>query len=97
MASITSKVPAMVPIDQRCDDTGPPSLSAVSKTSKPSGMSLPRMTPGCPAQVVMGPRQRYVPAQPPYVVFLPRIRFILVPQVGQVPCAARRPFASSTS
>ena len=28
---------------------------------------------------------------------LPRIRFILVPQVGQVPCAARRPLANSTS
>jgi len=29
--------------------------------------------------------------------FLPRMRFILVPHVGQAPCAARRPLASSTS
>jgi len=28
---------------------------------------------------------------------LPRIRFIFVPQVGHVPCAARRPLANSTS
>ncbi len=35
------------------------------------------------------------PAELPY--FLPSMRFIFVPHVGQVPCAARLPLASSTS
>ena len=101
-SSRAASMKAQVLTTTRSASSGRSAADIPSATSVPASLSESTWFLGQPRVssqylLVTPPKLPGPPGVSPVGHFLPSIRFILVPHVGQVPWAARRPLASSTS